>query len=253
MSRSAPRRPPTSWRACAGRSGQRAGHGRDRGRPRARGPPTTTYGDLPPPAARRPRRRGQRGRPDLAGDAEVPGGAARDCPPPAYRPPADQHRVAASERATCSVYSGISYQGFDLRLRPYLVVGDEPSPRQQAEYERWAAINDAVVGGLMKRRRGGVRPRRPRPTSPGASAPGWTIFYLGHEARPRQRRRAPTSAPTSATPTTTARPPGRHRHRPRARGLGRGLQRRPLRERLRHHRGRLRDPTHHPLRARLAD
>lgn len=47
------------------------------------------------------------------------------------------------------VDSGISYEGFHSDFGRTWVVGQDPSARQQAQYARWAEINDAVVS-VMK-------------------------------------------------------------------------------------------------------
>jgi Xaa-Pro aminopeptidase len=74
---------------------------------------------------------------------------------------------------------GIEYEGFHSDFGRTWVVGQEPSARQQAQYERWRETNDAVLSVL----RAGV------PASDltaaardvcGGDSPWMAHFYLGH-------------------------------------------------------------------------
>jgi len=77
------------------------------------------------------------------------------------------------------VDSGISYQGFHSDFGRTWVVGEEPTARQQAQYERWAAINDAVVAVM----RAGVAASDLTAAAAevcGGERPWMDHFYLGH-------------------------------------------------------------------------
>ena len=77
------------------------------------------------------------------------------------------------------VDSGISYRGFHSDFGRTWVVGDVPTARQQAQYERWTEINDAVVAVM----RAGVAASDLTAAAAevcGGERPWMDHFYLGH-------------------------------------------------------------------------
>lgn len=77
------------------------------------------------------------------------------------------------------VDSGIMYGGYHSDFGRTWIVGADPSERQQAQYEKWAEINDAVVSLL----RGGVVASDLTAAAKalyGGEQPWMSHFYLGH-------------------------------------------------------------------------
>ncbi len=92
--------------------------------------------------------------------------------------------LLSSERALVEgdvlwVDAGISYEGYHSDFGRTWVVGAEPTGRQRTQYERWKAINDAVVSKL----RGGVTAAELTAVARGVhdgDTPWLAHFYLGH-------------------------------------------------------------------------
>jgi Xaa-Pro dipeptidase len=77
------------------------------------------------------------------------------------------------------VDTGISYGGYHSDFGRTWVVGADPTPRQQAQYDRWREINDAVVSVM----RPGVAASELTAAATelfGGDRPWMEHFYLGH-------------------------------------------------------------------------
>jgi Xaa-Pro aminopeptidase len=77
------------------------------------------------------------------------------------------------------VDSGIMYGGFHSDFGRTWVVGQDPSPRQQAQYARWQEINDAVLSVMRAGATASVLTAAAMEVCEG-DRPWMSHFYLGH-------------------------------------------------------------------------
>ena len=78
------------------------------------------------------------------------------------------------------VDTGIMYAGYHSDFGRTWVVGRQPSARQQAQYQQWREINDAVTSIMRAGVTGADLTARARWPSATGSGPWMSHFYLGH-------------------------------------------------------------------------
>jgi Xaa-Pro dipeptidase len=77
------------------------------------------------------------------------------------------------------VDTGISYEGFHTDFGRTWIVGDEPSARQRAQFDRWRAIMDAVLG-VTRAGATAADLTAAAIKAAGGTKPWMPHFYLGH-------------------------------------------------------------------------